>query len=299
MRMKSFALCLLLAGGLSASCLKEDYSDCRNIYNLALSYLGDGTEEIFSEKISSVDLYVFDQNQALVSSSRLSDSDVEARLTRLPALDPGTYRIVCIGNAHDTEVSNIESKDLRSITFAAKDYINGEIVSGNDSLYWSAVDYVIEPFNAYQTEEFTQTANFASSHYDIIVEIVNAPENVGKHPKVEIVATSPETDFNNVAKGEPATYVMETVHNGENITSARNNIMRNTNHEDVYLKVTGEDGKEAASINFAEYLELHKNHIDHQLNECIIPIRIEFLDKVAQISITLPSWYIEMVQPIF
>ena len=89
MRMKSFALCLLLAGGLSASCLKEDYSDCRNIYNLALSYLGDGTEEIFSEKISSVDLYVFDQNQALVSSSRLTDSDVEARLTRLPALDPG------------------------------------------------------------------------------------------------------------------------------------------------------------------------------------------------------------------
>ncbi|MBQ1270418.1 MAG: hypothetical protein IIY11_02035, partial [Clostridia bacterium] len=63
--------------------------------------------------------------------------------------------------------------------------------------------------------------------------------------------------------------------------------------------VTGEDGKEAASINFAEYLELHKNHIDPQLNECIIPIRIEFLDKVAQISITLPSWYIEMVQPIF
>ena len=297
--MKSIALCLLLAGGLSASCLKEDYSDCHNIYNLALSYLGDGTEEIFSEKISRVDLYVFDQNNVCVSSSTLSDSDVETRLTRLPALDPGTYRVVCIGNAHDTKVSNLNSKDLGAITFAAEDYIDGETVSGNDSLYWSATNLQIEQFDAYQTEEVTYTTNFVSSHYDVLVEVVNAPENVGKHPKIEIVATSPETDFHNVAKGQPATYVMETVHNGENITSARNNIMRNTDHEDVYLKVTGEDGKEAAVINFAEYLELHKNHIDLQKNECLIPIRIEFLDKISQISITLPTWYIEMVQPIF
>mgnify|MGYP002517331385 CR=1 FL=1 len=93
MKFKSFALTLLLAGGLSASCIREDNSDCYNVYNLALSYLGDDAQEIFSDKINTVDLYVFDSNSTFVSSSRLSDADVEARMTRLPYLEEGTYRI--------------------------------------------------------------------------------------------------------------------------------------------------------------------------------------------------------------
>lgn len=299
MKFKSFALTLLLAGGLSASCIREDNSDCYNVYNLALSYLGDDAQEIFSDKINTVDLYVFDSNSTFVSSSRLSDADVEARMTRLPYLEEGTYRIVCIGNAHETGVENLDSKDLSAITFAAEDYINGETVSGNDSLYWSAIDYEIEPFSAYKTEEKVKTTLFASSHYDVVVEVVNAPENVGKHPKIEITGTSPQTDFNNVAKGTPETYVLTTVDEGDGLTTARTNIMRNINHEDVYLKVTGEDGTEVASINFAEHLDKYKDTIDPSLNECIIPFRIEFESTSAQISITLPSWYIDLVKPIF
>lgn len=299
MKFKSFALTLLLAGGLSASCIREDNSDCYNVYNLALSYLGDDTQEIFSDKINTVDLYVFDSNSTCVSSSRLSDADVQARMTRLPHLEAGTYRIVCIGNAYETGVENLDSKDLSAITFAAEDYINGETVSGNDSLYWSAVDYEIEPFSAYKTEEEVKTALFASSHYDVVVEVVNAPANVGMHPKIEIIGTSPKTDFNNVAKGTPETYVLTTVNEGDGLTTAKANIMRNINHDEVYLKVTGENGETVATINFAEHLEQYKDMIDPELNECVIPFRIEFNSNSAQISITLPSWYIDYVKPIF
>ena len=298
MKFKSFALTLLLAGGLSASCIREDNSDCYNVYNLALSYLGDDTHEIFSDKINTVDLYVFDSNSTCVTSSRLSDADVEARMTRLPHLEVGTYRIVCVGNAYDTEVENLDSRDLSAITFAAENYINGETVSGNDSLYWSAVDYEIEPFSAYKTEE-VKTALFASSHYDVVVEVVNAPEHVGKHPKIEIIGTSPQTNFNNVAKGTPTTYVMTTVDEGDGITTAKANIMRNLNHEEVYLRLTGEDGTVVTSINFAEHIEKHKDTIDTDLNECMIPFRIEFGGIDAQISITIPSWYIDYIKPIF
>lgn len=299
MKFKSFALTLLLAGGLSASCIREDNSDCYNVYNLALSYLGDDTQEIFSDKINTVDLYVFDSNRTCVSSSRLSDADVQARMTRLPHLEAGTYRIVCIGNAYETGVENLDSKDLSAITFAAEDYINGETVSGNDSLYWSAVDYEIEPFSAYKTEEEVKTALFASSHYDVVVEVVNAPANVGDNPKIEIIGTSPQTDFNNVAKGTPETYVLATVNEGDGLTTAKANIMRNINHDEVYLKVTGENGETVATINFAEHLEQYKDMIDPELNECVIPFRIEFNSNSAQISITLPSWYIDYVKPIF
>lgn len=298
MKIKSIALSLLLAGGLSVSCINEDNSDCHNVYNLAFSYLGDGTQEIFADKINSVDLYVFDSNNACVSSSRLPEADVKAQMTRLPVLEAGYYRIVCVGNAHETMVENLNAKDLSAITFAAKDYINGKTVSGNDSLYWSAVDYEIESFSAYKTEPEVKTTQFAASHYDVLVEVANLPSDFGT-PIIEIAGTSPQTDFNNLAKGTPATYVLDVVKDKDRFFTAECNIMRNTDHKDVYLKIKSQDGKEIVSINFAEYLELHKASIDIQKNECLIPFRVEFYDKTAEISITLPKWYIDLVKPIF
>ena len=310
--MRNIALCLLLAGGLSASCIREDNSDCHNVYRLALCYNGDGTTDIFPEKITDVDLYVFDQDSRCISSFALSDAEIEAQLVTLPPLDAGDYRIVCVGNAYDTKVENLDSKDLSNITFAAADYINGETVSGNDPLYWSSIDYTIEPYDEYKLEE-TKTTYFASSHYDIIVEVVNAPENIGKNPKIELVGVSPETDFHNTAKGQATDYIMETVHDGVKTTTAVNNIMRHKNHEDVYLRVTGEDGTPVAMISFAEHLEKYKAYINPELHECQIPFLIEFSDPVppapptptpddgicVDITIGLPTWFVEFITPEF
>lgn len=307
MKLRNIALCLLLVGGLSASCIREDNSDCHNIYRLALCYNGDGITDIFQQKITDVDLYVFDQSSRCISSWTLSDAEVEAQLVTLPPLDPGDYRIVCVGNAYDTKVENLESKDLSNITFAAADYINGETVSGNDPLYWSSIDYTIEPYDEYKLEE-NKTTYFASSHYDIIVEVVNAPDFIGKNPKVELVGVSPKTDFHNTAKGTATDYIMNTVHDGVKTTTAVNNIMRHKNHEDVYLRVTGEDGTPVATISFAEHLEKYRSFINPDLNECQIPFLIEFgssdypvpgEDISLDVTISLPTWFVELVTPDF
>ena len=147
--------------------------------------------------------------------------------------------------------------------------------------------------------EETRTTYFASSHYDIYVEIINAPSVLGDDIKIELVGVSPLTDFNNMAEGEATNYVLEAV-KGENSTiTASANIMRHTNHEDVYLKVSAADGTVITTINFAEHISKYKSYINTSLNECLIPFTVEFGDTDIDVSIEIPSWVIEIVTPEF
>ena len=296
MKLRNIALSLLLAGGLSTSCIKEDHSECNNVYCLALSYQGDGKTEIFQEKIDRVHMYVFDEQNNCVASEQLSDADVKARLTTLPKLEPGNYRVVCVGNAYETEVEGLSSGNLEQVLFVASDYAAGNTVSGNDPLYWSSIDYTIAPYDEYRQIE-TKTTYFASSHYDILVEVSGVPVKTksGGYPSVELVGVSPKTDFTNKTAGLSATYVMDTEHDGEIKLSASNNIMRHTDQSAVYLRVVGDGGASLVEVNFAQHIAKHG--IDVTKQECVIPFSIVF--DSAQISVSVPTWFIENITPEF
>ena len=261
-----------------------------------MSYQGDGETEIFQEKIDRVQMYVFDAKGTCVASERLSDEAVQARVTTLPPLEPGDYRIVCVGNAYETGVEGLSSGKMENITFADMDYITGETVSGNDPLYWSSIDYTIAPYDEYKQVE-TKTTYFASSHFDVTVDIIGVPAltKASGYPTIELVGVSPQTDFNNKAKGQATTYVMTASHDGNRTLSAVNNIMRHTNQSSVYLRLADASGASLVEVNFAEHIAKHG--IDVTKQECIIPFEIEF--SSYEVTVTVPSWYIESVTPEF
>lgn len=295
MRFNRIYVFLLLMWGLVCSCISEDYSDCTNRYVVDLSYTGDGKDEIFPEKINKVRMYIFDDADACIYQAQLTDEEVKRQRTQLPPMSEGDYRIVFLGNPHSTEVRGLtERTGFDKVLFGSGDYWAGRTVSGDDSLYLASVHQTILPFSSERQVSYN-LAHFAASHYDVSVEVFGAPSA----PKIVLTGVSPYTDFNNVAASDrEMTYVLETVHDGVSKVTARCNIMRHLDHENVFLKVLDAEGGELASICFADFLRENSEYIDCARQEVHIPFKIEF-KSLSDVVVSLPDWWVIHVKPDF
>lgn len=273
-------------------CIKDDRSDCPSNCKLLFSYVGDGTTQIFQDKIHKVDMYVFDSNGRLLSSHPVSEADVKRQETQL-TLAEGDYQLVTFGNPYDTEVSGKD--ELARALFYQKGYTSGDRIAGNDSLYYACKSVSI-PGGAESVEEVLP---FASSHYKMYVEVIGVTpdESTATWPSLSLSGVLPVTDFHNVAGGTPTTYYPTTENNAAKHTMlTRFNIMRHTDSRNVVLDLTAADGTVMASVNLADFLAAHPV-IDLSKHEVLIPIRIEF--KSIGAEITIPDWFIIDVKPEF
>ena len=291
MKLINNVLFMLLTVGMFSGCIKEDMDDCPkySVNTLSLSYKGDGTTEIFNDKIEQVVMYVFDQNEKLVTTKVLTKEEVTQRSVQLSDLEPATYRVICMGNMIEDQVNDLYCEDCDEIYCAAPEYFKKQVIPGNAPLYYASLNLTVTE------DDQQQTVRFDCSHYKVAVEVVGLYTE-GVQPVVELCGVLPYTTFENKAGGEAITYMLENEYNDGQMT-VRTNIMRHTDHEgvDVCLR-DAVTGRELKKINLAEFLTANPV-IDCTKQEVLIAIRFEF--KSLDCVVTVPEWAIEIIKPEF
>lgn len=273
------------------SCIREDLSECYSENKLQLVYTGnDKSNDIFQEKIGSVELYIFDAAVECVYNRALTDVELSQQEVTLPRLLVGEYRIICVANGKNTNVVATDGKDYSAMYFADKSYTAGEATKGNDSLYWASKNITIT------SDDNTEVAEFVSSHYDVYVEVVGV--DAQSEISIEMSGLSPRTSLDeNVAFGNPTTYYPVVESNASEYTkSSTFSIMRHSDHTSVEVKLCDKSGGELAKVNLAEFLAANPS-INCSLNEVTIPISFSF--KLSDFVVTLPEWYIQDTKPEF
>ena len=217
---------------LATGCIKEDLDSCDT--NLIFRYFGDGTKDIFPEKIEKVDLYVYSENGALIETIGLDQGDLRRYQGTPLNLPAGKYRVVCWGNTkNDTRIN--QAMALNTALVAAPHYFTREIITTNDSLYIGSRDIEI-----FQDASNTDTVYFSSSHIKMYLELDGLEDAVwtdGTSPiEIEVGNLSPTVDFAKTFSKENVSY-RPIVKKEENTPGykSRFNVLRFNDKNSIYI----------------------------------------------------------------
>lgn len=275
---------------LATGCIKEDLDSCDT--NLIFRYFGDGTKDIFPEKIEKVDLYVYSENGALIETIGLDQGDLRRYQGTPLNLPAGKYRVVCWGNTkNDTRIN--QAMALNTALVAAPHYFTREIITTNDSLYIGSRDIEI-----FQDASNTDTVYFSSSHIKMYLELDGLEDAVwtdGTSPiEIEVGNLSPTVDFAKTFSKENVSY-RPIVKKEENTPGykSRFNVLRFNDKNSIYINlVSKETNKTIYTLNLKDFMQYNQISVDG-INEVTIGIRFRFNGT----SVTVQPWDEEVIKP--
>lgn len=297
---KLFYLCLpLVSFVLLAGCIKEDYTDCERC-KLTFSYTGDVSYDIFPQQITSVSLYVFDEDDRLVQTKRIEQNDLKVYQGTKLNLTPGTYRVVGVGNDYNlTDINNTSATDMSKITFSHPNVERGGVVEGNDSLYLGQKTFTVPADYWYEDDVPFRSSHLKVSYTvkDYVNPAASASTRAGNgYLELRVKNLLPKTDFNNRVHGEKMTYdpVLSLIpEKGEH--RGYFNIMRHAADSDVEFELVDKaSGEVVHTLLLKDFLEKFPQ-IDVTKQEVLIPIVVEF--KNIGVTVTIPDWMIHDVTP--
>lgn len=279
------SLIFLLSG-----CIKDDLENCYTY--LHFTYYGDGTTDIFPDKIGKVNLYVYDEGGTLVQTIDLNERSLRNNQGTGLFLPTGKYHVICWGNSYsDTQIN--DPANIRSAIVAAPHYFTKETISTNDSLYMGSKDIM-----AFQSESVIDTIYFSSMHIKMKVEISGLNDEIGatlSSPiEISIGNLSPTVDFTRILSNEDVVYYPQTKieENTHEITSDFD-VLRFNDDNDIYINLINKVTNDIIYTLKLKDFMADNNISVNGINEAFVGIRFRFNGT----SVTVNPWDEEIITP--
>ena len=251
-------------------CIKENLDDCET--TLYFSYLGDGTKEIFPQKIEKVDMYIYNQNNVF------------------------TYGLltgfICWGNSlNDTRIN--EGSSLQNNLVGAPHYFTKELISTNDSLYFGEREITIVN-ESYKVD----TVYFSSAHIKMQIELegldVGSTRAATSPVSIEMGKLSSTVDFTKTFSNERVSYFpLVTFDSNVQKFGSKFNVLRFNDDNEVYLRLRDlQSNEELYTMQLKDFMK-DNNITVNGINEAAVGIRIYFNGT----AITVKPWDEEVIRP--
>lgn len=282
----SMIVTLPLAGG----CIRENMDDCKGKVTLRFRYVGDGTTDIFPEKIEHVTMYVYSiADGSLAAIQKYDDNALAAYQGADVMLFPGRYEVVCWGNALD-EITINEGEKI-----AANGYFENTDIATNDPLYYGSIEIEVPE----TLVENNYICDFVCSHVKFRVRVEGFDQTTMGVPSLELTQLASFTDFDNVPSDEErCSYhpVLAAGSDGEQtVYTAEFNTLRFNDDNDIMLRLHSDETRVVAhEFPLADFLQEHNIAVEG-VNEVTVPILIRF----SPIGVTIDDWDSVPVNPDF
>lgn len=282
----SMIVTLPLAGG----CIRENMDDCKGKVTLRFRYVGDGTTDIFPEKIEHVTMYVYSiADGSLAAIQKYDDNALAAYQGADVMLFPGRYEVVCWGNALDETTINEGEK------IAADGYFENTDIATNDPLYYGTIEIEVPE----TLVENNYICDFVCSHVKFRVRVEGFDQTTMGVPTLELTQLASFTDFDNVPSDEErCSYhpVLAAGYDGEQaVYTAEFNTLRFNDDNDIMLRLHSDETRVVAhEFPLADFLQEHNIAVEG-VNEVTVPILIRF----SPIGVTIDDWDSVPVNPDF
>lgn len=282
----SMIVTLPLAGG----CIRENMDDCKGKVTLRFRYVGDGTTDIFPEKIEHVTMYVYSiADGSLAAIQKYDDNALAAYQGADVMLFPGRYEVVCWGNALDETTINEGEK------IAADGYFESTDIATNDPLYYGTIEIEVPE----TLVENNYICDFVCSHVKFRVRVEGFDQTTMGVPSLELTQLASFTDFDNVPSDEErCSYhpVLAAGSDGEQtVYTAEFNTLRFNDDNDIMLRLHSDETRVVAhEFPLADFLQEHNIAVEG-VNEVTVPILIRF----SPIGVTIDDWDSVPVNPDF
>lgn len=304
-----YSVFILLSALILSGCIDDDTSDCsvetEDNFILKFRYVSSVSGDNFTEKIQQVNVYIFSQDGKYITTQTVDLAALTAFAGITLHLDPGSYRIICWGNASSkTFVNPLGIKntftDAYLSNIATRD---GTFATNGDQLYYASDNLVLSPtLKATTTNIIERILNFKNAYIKIqlytkgmidknqqgqllppTIEMINIPSRYNflmqtDNSTIRYLNTS---SFQDISGEEVAVVTFYTPRFSDN------------NSIEIHIKKSS-DGNTLTTINLKDFMK--ENNITVEgIEEAVVPILIEY--KQASVEIGIPEWKQNPVEP--